>query len=146
MGRKATKDTWDWVPNVRLGPVELGAEIGQCVAALGFRAEDPAPDAITGWTRYTLPDSSTAIFEENGKVVSVSTADKLIFRNRNVIGLEVARLNDLLQRSDGTQRRVPFESGAFETCHDYDDLGLHVWSRDGIVVSVDCQRHDTDQD
>jgi hypothetical protein len=118
-----------------------GIEFGSDETALTsqnklVRLKDEENESV-GWRTYGI-EESLRVYCVEGKVVSIAVYSTLIYKGKNLIGVDVKDLNSVLGpvkiESEGM---VDLTNGVQEVL-DIDDLGLQVWTRKNRVVSVTC--------
>jgi hypothetical protein len=130
---------WDWLPNIRLGPVVLGENIDIYINSLNVYLEDEEQDDMTDWVRYVVPDVDIYIDVENGKVVSVTSYGEFIYKGKNIIGMNVIDLDRILGcAADEVGGSVVYDDGDRRTPYEYFNLGLQVWTSKNIITSGSC--------
>lgn len=133
--------SWEWVPNRRLGPFELGVPISHYVERFGAVREPDDPDRspLEDWISYSLPGSDAYLCAEDDLLVSVTAHADVSFQGTELIGLTLAELERVLGcKADETGEPVLYDDGDIQTPHDFFDHGLQVWTRDGRVISLSC--------
>jgi hypothetical protein len=129
---------WIWRPNYSVGAISLGDKIEKYLDVFGLICLDEVVDN-TGWIRYKLPNIDTYIDSEDGIIVSISSYDIFIYKDNNLIGLDVHDLNKILGCDpDDIGYPVLYEDGDIQTPYDYNILGLQLWVSDGKVVLASC--------
>ncbi|GAB4370190.1 MAG: hypothetical protein Kow00114_30420 [Kiloniellaceae bacterium] len=133
---------WILVPNVSVGPFVFGTPISAYVAAFGARqAEEPdgSEKAPSDWLVYNLPDSDAFLCAEDGRLVSVTAYEGVIYDGVDLIGLTIGDLEEHLGcPADEDGDPVEYDSGEVQVPHEFFDFGLQVWTVDDEVVSVSC--------
>jgi len=127
---------WEWVPNSSLGPIKLGDQISCYIETLHL-LDDDAEDDITNWIGYRLPDVDTYIYVENEIIISITSYEEFIYKDKNIIGIKVNQLSEILG-CEPTEfgRSVLFDDGDIQTPLEYIDLGLQLWVSNEIVMSA----------
>jgi len=132
---------WKWTPNISLGPILIGSNINSYLKKFQL-VKDQSVDA-TGWETYMLPSFDTYIETEEGKVVSITAHKEFIYKEYNLIGLNLIKLGELLGVSaDEVGMPVEYEDGEIRTPYEYSDLGLQVWITNKHVSSISCCTYD----
>jgi len=128
---------WEWLPNSNLGPIKLGNQISDYYEKFHLMKNEDIDN--TGWVRYKFPSFDTYIDVENEIIVSISTYEELIYKDKNIIGIQKNDLVNVLgSEPDEVGDPVLFDDGDLQTSYDYFDLGLQLWISNGVVVSASC--------
>jgi hypothetical protein len=127
---------WEWVPNSSLGPIKLGDQISSYIQNLHL-SNDGAEDDATNWIGYKLSNVDIYIYVENGIIVSITSYDEFIYKDKNIIGMKVNQLSEILGcEPSELGKPVLFDDGDIQTPFEYFHLGLQLWVSNEIVVSA----------
>tara|TARA_R110000787_G_scaffold1497_7_gene6284 strand:- start:3058 stop:3480 length:423 start_codon:yes stop_codon:yes gene_type:complete len=136
------KMMWDWVPNQRLGPIEIGISVETYVGQLGAQLLAEIDDS-TGWDSYYIPHHDVYINAEDGEVVSISAHKSFYYGIKNVLGMTIEQLEALLGcKADEIGNSVEYEDGDIQTPYDYSELGLVAWVSQDVIVNVVCTTYE----
>lgn len=136
---------WEWIPNSSLGSIKLGDQISHYVETFHLIKEDNEDhDDITNWVSYDLPSMDAYIDAENGIVVAITSYEEFIYKEKNIVGINVSELRKLLGcNPDEIGDSVLYDDGDVQTPLTYTDLGLKLWVRDEKVVYASCTNYET---
>lgn len=133
------KIVWEWEPNSSLGPIKLGDQVSHYVEKFHLKDANDDNDDITGWVSYVLPSVDTYVYVENGIIVSITSYEEFIYKEKNIIGVKTSELLNILGRDpDEIGVSVLYDNGVIQTPFEYLDLGLQLWIKDEEVVSASC--------
>lgn len=131
---------WGWVPNSSFGPIKLGDQIDLYIQNLHL-SNDDSEDDKTNWIEYTLPDEDVYVYVENGIIVSITSYENFIYKDKNIIGMQVGQLNEILDCEPSEQgKSVLFEDGDIQTPFEYFHLGLQLWVSNKVVMSASIMK------
>lgn len=129
---------WNYVPNVSLGPIEIGSDIDDHVRTLGARYDESSADG-SPWDSYVIPEHDIYIDVADGRVISITGYKVTSFKDHNLIGMSLIHLGEVLGvTADEVGDPVEFDDGDVKTSYDYFALGLQIWVSNGIVTSATC--------
>ncbi|MEP3243981.1 MAG: hypothetical protein ABJN40_14945 [Sneathiella sp.] len=133
---------WNWIPNKSLGLIEIGIGIDHYVKKLNATYIAEPPDA-TGWEAYEISEFEINIAVSDGEVVSITSYKEFLYKEYNLIGLELKALDTLLGCSaDEIDGPVEYDNGDVTMCYDYDALGLQIWMQNNTVHSATCMTYE----
>lgn len=129
---------WEWVPNSSLGPIKLGNQITHYIETLNLLDDDCEDDGhATGLIGYKLPSVDTYIYVDNEIILSITSYEEFIYKNKNIIGMKVDQLRGILGCEPSEfGRSVLFDDGDIQTPLEYFHLGLQLWVSNEIVMSA----------
>lgn len=90
-----------------------------------------------GWRVYGL-DESLRVYCAEGKVVSIAVYSVLIYKEKNLIGMDTKDLSSALGAVEIEINETTYCSDGVKEILEVDALGLLVWTRNNHVVSVTC--------
>lgn len=132
---------WSWIPNTSLGNIAIDESLSSVRSKYKLLASEE--DSITGWTSFFIPDHDIYIDVENGKVVSITSYNKFLYREKNCIGLNMLDLGEVLGTlPDEIGEAIEFQDGEVKTPREYLNLGLQVWSTNNHVTSITCLHYE----
>ena len=127
---------WEWVPNSSFGSIKLGDKISPYIQNLHLSIDDTEDD-VTNWIGYKLPNADLYIYVENEIIVSITSYDEFFYKDKNIIGMEVNQLDEILGcEPSELGRSVLFDDGDIQTPFEYLHLGLQLWVSNEIVMSA----------
>ena len=130
-----TEMTFDWVPNVAVGPLKFGELVSPHVESglLEFCA-----DLSNDSDCFVLAGKNDpAVYtNEKGAIDDILTDQKLVFRGQNLIGMRIEAVVDLLgQEPEELSEPIELDDDV-QVSAEFDSLGLQLWLRDGVAVSA----------
>lgn len=126
-----------WIPNQSLGGVPFGCRENELRRFGDFVRIHNEEDAFVGWNVYGL-EQGVRIYCEGGGVVSIAVYDSLLYRSCEVIGCKFDDIDHVIGSSNYIiEEPIDLESES-QTPVDFDELGLQLWIRKGIVASATC--------
>lgn len=103
-----------------------------------LQKSDELTSESEGYEVYELPEKDMAVYFEDGVVDSINCKEECLFKGRNIIGMsytEFISYYDL--EPDGEPDELDFEEDNIpQLVYEFDDLGLQVWTKNDIVVTV----------
>ncbi|WP_347989508.1 hypothetical protein [Methylomonas sp. AM2-LC] len=129
---------WEWVPNFSLGIIKLGDQIASYIDTLHLLDDDDEDDGhATDLVGYKIPNVEIYIYVDNESIISITSYEEFIYKDKNIIGMSVNQLSEILgcEPSEiGTS--VLFDNGEIQTPFEYFHLGLQLWVSNEIVASA----------
>lgn len=130
-----TEMTFDWTPDVGVGPLKFGEPVLKHVQSglLEFCA-DLSDDSDC----YKLAgQGDPAVYaDENNAIDDILTDQQLVFRGKNLIGMRIEAVVDLLgQEPEEISEPIELVDDV-QVAAEFDSLGLQLWLRDGVAVSA----------
>ena len=123
--------SWEWTPNVCVGPIRFEGptplELGLC----GFRLTEMRRDGNQLWTYYSNEEDEVDVAAIDGRVASITCYRTLLYQGRNLIGVSEKEIR--MQFRDETIAPGEFPLG-FSL--ELDSLGLDLDFINGLVVSA----------
>ena len=127
-----------------VGPVRFGVDATQLIQNLNLRLvshfdlreshpdlTEIASEADVCWDTYEVSAGATRIsVTPDGTVTSVLCCDELFLSGRNLLGLSLEEVRNILGEEDDFDE----EHGALQ----YDELGITLWLNTGIVDAATC--------
>lgn len=126
------------VPFQRVGPFEFNKSI-KLYQDYDFKFSKC--DDKTEWDLYSYEEDGIDIYTEEDLIVSISCRKTLMYNGLNIIGLE---LESFLQESNFTITKDNIDKiympdiDAYQDVIDLDDIGIQLWSKEDIIVTVFC--------
>ena len=124
--------TLNWEPFVSVGPFKFDTLIQKYIEPYNLHFVEAA-DATVNWDTYATSDESVYIDTENSKIVSISCYVSFYYNGKNIIGLSLPEVREILGREDeiGDQlgEKIPVE---------YYALNLQLWVQNEYVTNVTC--------
>lgn len=97
-------------------------------------------DDKTGWDLYELDSVGIELYTENDLIVSIACKEYLFYKNTNIIGI---KLDSFLNKTgltvvgEGDKIYMP-ENDEYQHVIDFDIIGIQVWLKNYIIVSIFC--------
>lgn len=128
---------FEWIPLVSVGPVKFGDNIEDHLRS-GFAIEDKF-DEDPEEPDYIDRDDvlSFRVGEDSVTVESIHTWESLVYKGRNLIGMnQESLLKHLGAEPDSVEKEEEPTDEVIETILSFDRLGLLVWLRKSMVHAV----------
>lgn len=142
------RETFEWVPTIRVGPVQFGDELRKHLGNLPIHL-CVNPYGVEGLTCYGYGEDEEPAYyiDENGRVDDIVCIDGLIYKGTDLIGLPIERVIEILGE-EPVEYGEPTEmhDEDFQVAAEFDALGLQLWLRDGIAVSAVVSVANVDDD
>jgi len=94
-------------------------------------------DDVTEWETYEELDLKLSLYVENEIIQSISCNEECLYNGRNIIGMEI---NDFMNFYDiepvGEVEKLYVDEDETQDVYEFDDIGLQVWCRNNIIVTV----------
>lgn len=128
--------TMELIPLKSIGPFLFNSELSH-YTSLALTELPEEYDKEVGWRSYALPDNDVRIYVENGTIVSIACYDECIFCNYDLVGLHEEVSKSIIQ-SKLTHLEIMELDDEVKVILEYDDIGMQVYIKDGVVESVTC--------
>ncbi len=127
-------EKFEWIPLKQVGFFKFGDDIKIHSNILVQIPEER--DNKVEWDVYTIPGRNIRIFTERNKIVSIACYDNFYFKNVNIIGYDAKKINTLLNTQSNIEVDEIEIDGQIQKVYEYDALGLQVWTKNELVVSI----------
>lgn len=125
-----------WVPNVSLGPFKLGKPFNTVAELTSFEKSAGKYDDALALTSYLAFDGALRLEVRNGLIESVSSEVEFLFGERNIIGMKLTEVEDLLaEKADEVD---PVDPGDDPIIVDFMKRGLQLVINGERVTSATC--------
>lgn len=122
-------------PFIKVGEFELDTSIDRYLESYQFQKTDKDE---SGYESYILDQPSLSLFCEEDTIVSISCDDELLYKGRNLIGISIDEFISIVGMSnDGEIDELNFEDdGIPQLVYEFDEIGLQVWTKKGIIITI----------
>ena len=88
--------------------------------------------------KYTFSNPSISLFVENGVIESIYCDEECLYKGRNLIGMHIDEfISHTGEKYYGKIDEVDFEEDNIpQYVYEFDDIGLQVWTKNDIIVTV----------
>lgn len=124
-------------PKISVGDFVFNTEISE-YNRFDFDFVKCADDDKTGWDTYLLINPRVNIYTEGKNIVSISSDEQFLWKGHNLIGFSFDRLYQIFDNPIADEEDELFvgEEDKKQKVYEFDDLGMQVWVKDGIIVKV----------
>ena len=139
---------FDWIPTVSFGKFRFGAPVQRYVDE-GLLTYDPAPEELGGDAIYIDEEADIWVYpddEGRGVVGTVSCGRSALYGGRELLGLAIGEAVEILGRDPDEFEEGVESADEIEDIAYFDDMGLMLWFRDGVSVSVTVDNADYGED
>jgi len=126
-----------WIPLKSVGPFNFGSLIQKYYGKFCLKYIPDEYNEKVGWDVYGISDEDIRIYFEEGKIEAVSCGINCIYNDMNMIGMKAEELISILGDKPDTVETEELSDGLHEV-YDFDNLGLQIWTKKGIVVTAIC--------
>ena len=84
-----------------------------------------------------LSDESVRIYSEDGVIAAIACYKECLYQNKNIIGLSLSEVIDLLNRVPDDYSTEEMSDGEQEI-YDFNEYDMQIWINDNKVVTVFC--------
>jgi hypothetical protein len=119
-------------PLKAIGPVRLGDSLNK-IRSLGFKRN---ADLSVKNECYESDHLGLICYLEDHHVCSVNCRADCTINGKQLIGTRKIQILDILGKPERVESPVWVSDERYETCFDYDAMGLAIWLEDDLVVSV----------
>lgn len=128
------KINYQWVPNDRIGPFAFGTLANQYIEHYGLIPVPEEYNQKVDWIVYKT-NTDDRIYVEDKKIVSVSCSSTCIYKENELIGQPVDKILEYLNCEPDSIESAELSEG-FQEIYEFDQLGLQLWVKDGIVITA----------
>ena len=129
---------FEWVPLKKIGAFEFGAPIKDYLKIYDLIELPDEYDEKEVWTVYTISDFDVRIFAEEGNIVSVSCYEEFIYKGKNLIGLNLREVIDLIGVQPNKKVDIIYIDNEQKRVYELEDVSAQLWVKDGKVVTIFC--------
>jgi hypothetical protein len=120
-------------PLKAIGSVRLGDPLNK-IQSLGFKRN---ADLSVENECYEADHLGLICYLAEHRVSSVSCRASCTLNGRQLIGIKKIQVLDTLGKPERIESPVWISDDRYQTCFDYDAMGLAIWFEDDLVVKVD---------
>ncbi len=90
-----------------------------------------------GYETYDVDDFGLTLYVENRIIVSMSCTYELLYKGRNIIGMDINEfINYYEVNYSGTIDKIFVNDEESQNVYEFDTLGLQIWCRYNQIVTV----------
>ncbi len=130
--KRMDKYVWKWIPLRSVGFVVFGEDAEEKINQFNLVKLDP-PCESADWETYELLADETRVTVENGKFVSVLCDSNLYYNEKDLIGISIEEIREILGKEDEIEKDVGDEDAVY-----YYQLGLTLWMKNRYIVGATC--------
>ncbi len=126
-----------FIPFERIGEFILESDIKNYQEEMEF-TQTPRDDA-TEWRAYSIEDIGVSLYvNDEGKIVSIVCDDDCLYKGRNLLGMNIEEfISHTEEKYYGEINELDFEDdGIPQYVYEFDDIGLQVWCKNDIIITV----------
>lgn len=123
-------------PLKSVGPFKFGSNIKK-YSNFSLIEINEEFDSEVNWKVYKVKNRDIRIYVEEGLIISIACYDQCIYKNKNLIGLDINELKQIFQLEPTECNQQQLESEVLQI-YDFDSLALEVFVKNNIVVSITC--------
>lgn len=88
--------------------------------------------------KFNIDNPSISLFVEDGVIESICCDEECLYKGRNLIGMSIEELiSHTGEKYYGEIDEADFEEDNIpQYIYEFEDIGLQVWTKNGIVVTV----------
>ncbi len=126
-----------WIPLKCVGPFNFGDQIDEYRNNFFLKLIPEEYNEKVDWDVYGITNDEIRIYVENGKIEAVSCEADWFYNGKNMIGMRIKDVLNLLRMEPDTVETEELVEGPQEV-YDFGDLGLQLWVKNGVVVTAIC--------
>ena len=124
-----------WMPNVGLGEIKFGELFSRHIESGMLSVDQFLGDRFGA--HYRDAAKTQSVDEEDGLVSGIRCVETFVYRGMNLIGVKLERAVELIAREpDRIDGPYDLNDDDVQSTAEFDELGLMLWLRDGLVVSA----------
>jgi len=145
---------WTWIPNVSVGPFRFGTPITNYLKRYSLcdgdeyntltypdlKLKSLQSEGFEKMNQYIIPtyDSAFTVYTTSGVIDEFRLETYLFYNCQDIIMTSIEEAMEIIGRSDYDDERTEEVIDEIQRVFYFYDLGLSLWTQDGVVVTAFC--------